>query len=97
MRHQDGACAIELAPRELIEVKDGQGIRVCITAGAVWITQQHDPRDIVLTRGDCFVLDRPGVALLSALSISVIEVVAASPIDSRTARALRSSRLETVR
>ena len=35
-------------------------------AGAVWITQENDARDIFLTAGQRFTFDRPGVALIYA-------------------------------
>ena len=57
---------IRLEPGELLDIEDGEGIAVTCVDGAVWVTQSHDPRDVVLAGGDSFVLDRPGLALVSA-------------------------------
>jgi hypothetical protein len=34
--------------------------------GVLWITQSNDTEDIVISDGQSFVLDRPGLALVSA-------------------------------
>jgi hypothetical protein len=57
---------VRLEAGELLDVHDGEGLRVICVNGAVWITQSHDPRDVVLSSGQSFVLDRPGLALVSA-------------------------------
>ncbi len=60
--------AVKLAPNQTLRVIDGAGSTVCALDGAVWITEENDPRDIVLERGGCYRLKRAGVALLNALS-----------------------------
>jgi hypothetical protein len=47
-----------------------RGRRVEVMSGAIWITQDGDPRDIVLQDGDAFDFDRAGDALLSAFADS---------------------------
>ena len=60
-------CAlVAIAPNEPLMLTDAVGTRVSCTAGAAWITQTHDTRDVVLGVGDCFVLDRQGTAIVSA-------------------------------
>jgi hypothetical protein len=41
---------------------------VCAVEGAVWITEENDPRDIVLEAGKCYRLKREGIAILNSLS-----------------------------
>lgn len=54
------------SPRPL-RLDDGDGRRIAVLAGNVWITQEGDSRDIVLRAGEEFVLERPADALVSAL------------------------------
>jgi Protein of unknown function (DUF2917) len=55
-----------LRAREVLDIRNGQGLVVRCLAGALWITQAGDTDDIVLKAGQCFVLDRPGLALVTA-------------------------------
>jgi len=58
--------SVRLNTGELLDINDGQGFTVECLEGAVWITQSNDPRDIVLTAGESFTLDKPGLALVCA-------------------------------
>jgi hypothetical protein len=49
---------VRLDAGELVELKCHEG--------AVWITQSNDPQDIVLTAPESFVLERSGLAIVSA-------------------------------
>ncbi len=60
--------AVKLAPNQTLRVVDGAGSTVCAVKGAVWITEENDPRDIVLQDGACYRLKHAGVALLNALA-----------------------------
>ncbi len=55
-----------LRAREVLDIRNGRGLVVRCLAGALWITQDGDTDDIVLKAGECFVLDRHGLALVSA-------------------------------
>jgi DUF2917 family protein len=46
------------------------GRRVECLSGSLWITQDGDQRDVVLSTGEAFEFDRPGNALVSALADS---------------------------
>ena len=55
-----------LRAREVLNIRDGRGLAVRCVTGALWITQDGDTDDVVLKAGQCFVLDRRGLALVSA-------------------------------
>ena len=53
---------------EWTALHDHAGRRVVCLSGSVWITQDRDRRDVVLSPGQGFTLDRPGMAVVSALA-----------------------------
>ena len=59
--------AVRLGPNQTLKVLDGAGSMVCATEGAVWITEENQPRDIVLEAGRCYRLKHAGVAILNSL------------------------------
>jgi hypothetical protein len=79
---------LDLLAHEVVPLHDAEGLAVTCLAGAVWITQADDPDDIVLEAGEEFVLDRPGLALVSAPGGPATILV--RPID-REARRTRPS------
>lgn len=56
--------ALNAAPA--VHLSDAQGWTVRALDGSVWITQDGDVRDVVISAGQSFVLDRNAPALLSA-------------------------------
>ena len=63
-----------LAHRRILNLHDRRGDRVECLDGSVWITQDGDPRDVVLDAGESFTLDRPGTALVYALADARVAV-----------------------
>lgn len=57
-----------LARGRVQRVIDGKGTLVQCLGGTLWLTQENDPRDIVLEAGDEALIERDGLSLLSALS-----------------------------
>jgi hypothetical protein len=45
-----------------------RGTRITCSRGMVWLTQEQDRRDHVLSAGETFVCDRAGVVLVNALA-----------------------------
>ncbi len=59
-----------LAKGRIRRVPHALGHRVECVTGVLWITQDGDPRDIVLEPGGTFTFDMRGDALISALDDS---------------------------
>jgi hypothetical protein len=60
--------ATQLRRGQLLRVPDGRGSLVLCLSGTVWLTQDSDPRDIVLEAGDAVRIERDGLSIVSALS-----------------------------
>ena len=56
-----------LAKGRIRRVHQALGHRVECVSGTLWVTQDGDPRDIVLGPGESFAFDHRGDALISAL------------------------------
>ena len=65
---------VRLAARTVHCIEGGKGLQVTAVAGDVWLTQDGDLRDVVLTRGQSFILDRQGRAVVYALKEAAIVV-----------------------
>jgi hypothetical protein len=61
------AGAVRLAANQTLKLLDGAGSTVCATEGSVWITEENQPRDIVLQAGNCYRLRQRGLAIINAL------------------------------
>ena len=59
--------AVKLSPTQTLRVRDAAGTTVCAVEGAVWITEENQPKDIVLERGACSRLKQHGLAIVNAL------------------------------
>jgi len=66
-----------LAKSQAVTLTDAKGSLVRCLSGGLWITQDRDPRDIVLAPGESFTLDRNGPAVVWALAASSVEMVPA--------------------
>lgn len=59
--------AVKLGPNQTLRVRDAKGSVVCAVEGSVWITEENQPKDIVLERGACYTLRNGGLAIVNAL------------------------------
>lgn len=68
---------------------DARGAWVRCRGGAVWVTQENDRRDVVLEPGEAVLIERDGMAVVTALSDASVDV---QPAPEPTGRldALRS-------
>jgi hypothetical protein len=65
---------VRLPARSIHSIEGGKGLQVTSVGGTVWVTQARDARDIILTRGQSFILDRNGCAVVYALTEAAIVV-----------------------
>lgn len=66
---------VSLPARQLFEIADPCGVRIACTAGCLWLTLDHDPRDVILRPGDSFEADAPRRLLLYAFEASAFALV----------------------
>jgi hypothetical protein len=55
-----------LKRRETLVLDNAQGTLIAVDRGCVWVTLEHDLRDIVLARGMRFQVDRRGRTIIAA-------------------------------
>lgn len=60
--------AISLRHGDAHRIDAGKGLWVQCLTGTLWLTQDNDPRDIVLEPGDGATIERDGLSIVSALS-----------------------------
>lgn len=63
---------VSLQHKALFDIADAAGVRVRCDEGALWITLDNDPRDIVLRAGEVFATDDHRHALVYALKPSTL-------------------------
>jgi hypothetical protein len=63
---------MELERGRLVRIEDGRGMLVRVTSGSVWVTEEGDSRDRIVTAGKRFRIGSGGVTLISAISPGTI-------------------------
>jgi len=87
-----------LRRRETLVLDDAAGTVIALDRGCLWVTLEHDPRDIVLLQGMRFEIDREGRTVVAAEEDSRLRLIAAPSMSRRvgwwlaraTARAMRA-------
>jgi len=77
-----------LSPRDSLLLVNAQRTIIAVERGCVWVTLESDPRDIILSEGMRFEIDRPGRTIVAAEVASSLRLL--SPVTRREqiARAL---------
>ena len=60
-----------------------RGTTLRVTSGRLWITLENDTRDIVLSAGDSYTIDRGGLTLVEAQGAATVCVLAHHVEESR--------------
>ena len=63
---------IRLPARSVQRIDSAKGQQITCLGGVVWVTQANDDRDIILSKGQSFILDRKGLAIVFALKEAAI-------------------------
>ena len=64
-----------LADRRALKLTGARGARIVSIAGDVWVTEDRRYDDVVLAAGESTVLERDGMALITAFDSADVEVV----------------------
>src|SRR5262245_11030447 len=72
MHEQYGSESIGLPRGKTLRIQDGKGALLYVREGEVWLTQEGDTKDHILTAGQTFRLERDGASLVYSFRRSVI-------------------------
>ena len=67
MRIELEAGAVRLGANQTLRLRDSMGSTVCAVEGSVWITEENQARDIVLSPGSCYRLQKRGLAIINSI------------------------------
>jgi Protein of unknown function (DUF2917) len=74
MRHALEIQPTKLPARAVQRLENAKGQQITALDGVVWITQANDPRDIVLTKGQSFLVERNGRTVVFALKDAAVTI-----------------------
>ena len=81
-----------LPARATLQLDDAEGTVVSVASGSLWLTMENDTRDVVLTPGMRFEVDRSGRTIIAAEEDTRVALMApetrADGIAARVARKL---------
>ena len=63
---------VHLAKDQFLTLSEVDGVEIGCETGSLWITQDNDPRDVVLATGERFMPDRAGKVIVHALRPSTV-------------------------
>jgi hypothetical protein len=68
------APVLELREGQVMTLVDAEGTRIVPRHGAVWVTQEGDRRDHIVTEGEALVVLRGGRTVVQALQSASVEI-----------------------
>ena len=83
---------VTLADRDLLELDRSRGSTVQSLTGTLWITQHGDIRDIVLSAGDAWTIERDGLTIVAAQGDALLRIVGRASTGATARRAAMRTR-----
>src|SRR5205809_2932166 len=77
--------------RETLILENAEGTIIAVDRGCLWVTLERDLRDIVLTKGMRFQVDRSGRTIIAAEMDSALRLLAPVSLRDRVADAIERS------
>lgn len=74
MNIEFASAALRLARGQTLKVRNGAGSTICANEGVVWITEENSGNDVLLQAGQCFRLEKPGLALVQAFDNAAVSL-----------------------
>jgi len=74
MKHVLEIQPIRLSARSVHRLDGAKGQQITCLGGLAWVTQANDSRDILLSKGQSFIIDRKGLTVIYALKEAAIAV-----------------------
>ena len=68
-----------------VPIRSGPGTQILVLMGCVWVTQEGDGRDYVLSSGEAMVVSKTGLTLVMALEDSTVSLMESGKLDARLA------------
>jgi hypothetical protein len=68
--------ALQLAHGNLLRIEAGKGLLVTVVRGEIWLTEEGERDDYILTQGQSHRLERPGLCLVYAWETSELSLAA---------------------
>ena len=84
---------LDLAAGQLVRLDDAKGTTLRVTRGTLWVTQDQDVNDVVLSAGDVWTVERPGLTLAEAQDSAYVCLVGPGAAPARVVA--RRRRLRT--
>jgi hypothetical protein len=86
MKVQLSATELSLQRRQTLSLADPVGVHIAVRRGSLWVTQDHDRRDIVLRTGESITFKVAAPVIVQALDAACIDLSQA-PVAARSPRA----------
>ncbi|HML07933.1 MAG TPA: DUF2917 domain-containing protein [Xanthobacteraceae bacterium] len=75
---------VYLRAGHLLLIEDGAGLEIKCLQGNLWVTQEGDQQDRIVSSGESFVLDRPGLSVVTALLEPALLIVQPGRVEAQS-------------